>query len=208
MDGPSLRKAGILLFLGICEFAFCFVLAEIYYPGYSVSTNYISDLGATCRTGNCVFISPPLTIFNSSIVLLGALPVLRDILQLERLWIQSALILLRALGHRRSGRGHLQRELRLYSHVSSPPLPSSRSASRRSWCSRCEGPRIPTSRRHGGHHARGDFALLRDGHLLWDGRGRDGEDDCLSRAPWRHWASGVHDGRRQRGRCALAKPSR
>lgn len=71
MDGPSLRKAGILLFLGIFEFAFCFVLAEIYYPGYSVSTNYISDLGATCRTGNCVFNQPSSMIFNSSIVVLA-----------------------------------------------------------------------------------------------------------------------------------------
>lgn len=71
MDGPSLRKAGTLLFLGTAQFAFFFILAEIYYPGYNVSTNYISDLGATCRSGTCNFYQPSSAIFNSSIVLLG-----------------------------------------------------------------------------------------------------------------------------------------
>jgi len=71
LDGPSLRKAGTLLFLGTAQFAFFFILAEIYYPGYNVSTNYISDLGATCRSGTCNFYQPSSAIFNSSIVLLG-----------------------------------------------------------------------------------------------------------------------------------------
>ncbi len=73
MDGQSLKRAGIVIFLGSVQFAFGFVLAEIYYPGYSVSANYISDLGATCRNGVCTFFQPASTIFNSSIVLLGGL---------------------------------------------------------------------------------------------------------------------------------------
>ena len=71
MDGPSLKRAGALLFFGTVQFAFCFVLAEIYYPGYDVSANYISDLGATCRSGTCNFFQPSSAIFSSSIVLLA-----------------------------------------------------------------------------------------------------------------------------------------
>src|SRR5713226_7347304 len=40
MDGPSLKRAGALLFLGTVQFLFSFILAEIYYPGYDVSANY------------------------------------------------------------------------------------------------------------------------------------------------------------------------
>ena len=59
------------MFVGTAQFAFFFVLAEIYYPGYDVSTNFISDLGATCRSGVCKFVQPSSDIFNVSIVLLG-----------------------------------------------------------------------------------------------------------------------------------------
>ena len=71
MDGPLLKRAGTILFLGTGQFAFFFSLAEIYYPGYSVSFNTISDLGATCSNGVCEFFQPSSDIFNSSIVLLG-----------------------------------------------------------------------------------------------------------------------------------------
>ena len=71
MDGPLLRRAGTIIFLGTGQFAFFFALAEIYYPGYSVSLNTISDLGATCNNGVCEFFQPSSDIFNSSIVLLG-----------------------------------------------------------------------------------------------------------------------------------------
>ncbi len=59
------------MFLGTVQFLFCFILAEIYYPGYDVSANYISDLGATCRGGICKFVQPSSAIFNASVVLLG-----------------------------------------------------------------------------------------------------------------------------------------
>jgi hypothetical membrane protein len=71
MDAPSLKRAGILLFVGTGQFAFFFVLAEIYYPGYDVSTNVVSDLGATCKSGVCKFVQPSSDIFNASIVILG-----------------------------------------------------------------------------------------------------------------------------------------
>jgi hypothetical membrane protein len=71
VDAPSLKKAGTCIFVGTAQFAFFFVLAEIYYPGYDVSSNVISDLGATCKVGLCRFVQPSSDIFNVSIVLLG-----------------------------------------------------------------------------------------------------------------------------------------
>jgi hypothetical membrane protein len=73
MDPPSLKRAGIILFVGVAQFAFFFALAEIYYPGYDVSTQTISDLGATCKGGVCKFVQPSSDIFNASIVVLGIL---------------------------------------------------------------------------------------------------------------------------------------
>lgn len=71
VDAPTLKRAGTCIFVGTAQFAFFFVLAEIYYPGYDVSANFISDLGATCRSGVCKFVQPSSDIFNVSIVLLG-----------------------------------------------------------------------------------------------------------------------------------------
>jgi hypothetical membrane protein len=65
-------KAGTAFFVAGVEFSIGMILAEIYYPGYNVSTNYISDLGATC-TSTCVFHQPTATIFDSSIIILGLL---------------------------------------------------------------------------------------------------------------------------------------
>jgi hypothetical membrane protein len=76
MDGPTLKRAGTLLFVGAGQFAFFLTLAEIYYRGYDVSLNTISDLGATCRGGVCEFVQPSSDIFNASVVLLGILLVL------------------------------------------------------------------------------------------------------------------------------------
>jgi hypothetical membrane protein len=71
VDAPSLKRAGTTLFVGVGQFAFFFALAEIYYPGYDVSVQTISDLGATCSAGVCKFVQPSSDIFNASIVLLG-----------------------------------------------------------------------------------------------------------------------------------------
>jgi hypothetical membrane protein len=56
------QMAGLLLFVGTVQFAIFLTVAEEVYPGYSVSANYISDLGVgTAAAG----------IFNTSIVILG-----------------------------------------------------------------------------------------------------------------------------------------
>jgi hypothetical membrane protein len=73
VDAPSLKRAGTILFVGVAQFAFFFALAEIYYPGYDVSTQTISDLGATCKGSVCKFVQPSSDIFNASIVVLGIL---------------------------------------------------------------------------------------------------------------------------------------
>jgi hypothetical membrane protein len=52
----------LLLFGGTAEFAIGMTIAEIVYPGYNMSTNYISDLGV----GTAAAI-----VFNVSIILLG-----------------------------------------------------------------------------------------------------------------------------------------
>ena len=58
-------KAGAAFFIGALQFVVGMVLAEIYYPGYNVSTNVISDLGANPY--------PSAAIFDSSIFMLGLL---------------------------------------------------------------------------------------------------------------------------------------
>lgn len=77
MTLSNASKAGVAVFIGGVQFTIGFVLAEIYYPAYNVSTNYISDLGATCPTlQTCIVEQPTSTIFNSSIVLYGLLGLL------------------------------------------------------------------------------------------------------------------------------------
>lgn len=73
VDAPSLKRAGTILFVGVAQFAFFFALAEIYYPGYDVSVQPISDLGATCDGGVCKFVQPSSDIFNTSIIFLGVM---------------------------------------------------------------------------------------------------------------------------------------
>jgi hypothetical membrane protein len=73
MDGPTLKRAGTILFVGAGQFAFFMTLAEVYYPGYDVSANTISDLGATCKSGLCEFVQPSSYIFTASVLLLGIL---------------------------------------------------------------------------------------------------------------------------------------
>lgn len=66
------HAAGVLLFIGAVQFVLGMLIAEFLYPGYSVSMNYISDLGATCRT-TCIIHQPSASIFNTSVSLLGVL---------------------------------------------------------------------------------------------------------------------------------------
>jgi len=64
--------AGAFMFAGGVQFVVGMILAEIFYPGYSVSENYISDLGATCRD-TCIIYQPSAFIFNTSAIILGIL---------------------------------------------------------------------------------------------------------------------------------------
>ena len=55
--------AGALLLIAAIQFTLCIIIAEATYPGYSVSANYISDLG----------VGPSAIIFNASVFTLGLL---------------------------------------------------------------------------------------------------------------------------------------
>jgi hypothetical membrane protein len=63
MSYSKVKMAGLLFFLAVTQFVLCFIIAEALYPGYSVSGNYISDLG----------VGPSAIVFNSSVFLLGLL---------------------------------------------------------------------------------------------------------------------------------------
>lgn len=67
-----LKIGGALVFLGGGQFFIFLIVAEALYPGYNISTNVISDLGATCNP-NCVIHQPSSIIFNSSVIVLGIL---------------------------------------------------------------------------------------------------------------------------------------
>jgi hypothetical membrane protein len=73
MEYSDRTVAGALLFVGAVIFIIGLNVAEQLYPGYSVSLNSISDLGATCRGTTCHIVQPSATIFNSSIFLSGVL---------------------------------------------------------------------------------------------------------------------------------------
>jgi len=66
-------KAGAAIFVGAVQFGIGMILAEIYYPNYNVSNNYISDLGANCTPNPCLINQPTATIFDVSIALFGLL---------------------------------------------------------------------------------------------------------------------------------------
>ena len=61
----EIQFASLFLFIGIAEFMILVFIAGFIFPGYSVSNNYISDLG------NYRMHLPSAYIFNTSIILLG-----------------------------------------------------------------------------------------------------------------------------------------
>jgi len=63
MDSHNKTIVGALLFVGGLQFVVAMIVAEAVYPNYSVSGNYISDLG--------VWSKPSAIIFDPSIILLG-----------------------------------------------------------------------------------------------------------------------------------------
>lgn len=66
------KLAGTCAFIGAVQGIVGIGVAEELYPGYSVSANYISDLGATCRT-TCTIQEPASLVFNSTVIVLGIL---------------------------------------------------------------------------------------------------------------------------------------
>jgi len=68
--------AGLLVFVAAAQFFVGMLIAEALYPDYSISDNYISDLGATCTDTGCVIYQPTANIFNASVILLGLLAVI------------------------------------------------------------------------------------------------------------------------------------
>lgn len=74
----SQRLAGTLLLVGLTQFILLIQVSEAFYPNYSTSQNYISDLGATCKfpSGSCTVFQPSAFIFNGSLIVLGILVVL------------------------------------------------------------------------------------------------------------------------------------
>jgi hypothetical membrane protein len=58
---PKIRLAGALLCIGNIQFLLVMTIAEALYPGYSITSNFISDLG----------VGPTALLFNVSIILLG-----------------------------------------------------------------------------------------------------------------------------------------
>lgn len=71
--------AGLLLLVGGVTFLMVLHLAETTFPGYSVSLNWISDLGQSCSYAgtnwphDCVYVQPAATIFTAGAVLFGGL---------------------------------------------------------------------------------------------------------------------------------------
>jgi len=80
-------KAGVAIFVGAVQFSLCLILSEIVYSTsgplntsgsgnttgyiYSVANNYVSDLGANCRT-TCTSV-PSAYLFDTSIAVMGLL---------------------------------------------------------------------------------------------------------------------------------------
>ncbi len=87
------RAAGILIAAGMVQFMMLMLLAEILYPHYSVSTNYISDLG----------VGSTALIFNGSIMLLGLMLLLaayvsKETIKSHSMWILIAIVGIAAFG--------------------------------------------------------------------------------------------------------------
>ena len=63
MEYSGEKLAGLVFLIAVTQFILALVIAEALYPGYSVSDNYVSDLG----------VGPSSAVFNSSVFLLGIL---------------------------------------------------------------------------------------------------------------------------------------
>jgi len=71
----SLKIGGALYIIAVFQFFVFELVAETLYPGFSISNNYISDLGATCSAppsiASCAVYQPSATIYDTTVFLLG-----------------------------------------------------------------------------------------------------------------------------------------
>ena len=90
---PKKEIAGALFFIAVSQFFIGLAIAQALYPDYSLSRNYISDLG----------IGPSATVFNLSIFILGLLSLigtyfLRGISSLKTINTLLLLVSIAAMG--------------------------------------------------------------------------------------------------------------
>jgi hypothetical membrane protein len=111
-------KAGSFLFAGMVLFIIGLNVSEELYPGYSVSENYISDLGATCRSGECRVFQPSSMIFNSCVFIAGLCAVIASYFLCQEYKRHLFPVLLAVAGAGAMGVG-LFPEYHLYFHYSS-----------------------------------------------------------------------------------------
>ena len=71
----TIKIGGLLYVVAVFQFFVLELVAETLYPGYSVASNYISDLGATCvkppSTQICVVRQPSAKIFDATVFIMG-----------------------------------------------------------------------------------------------------------------------------------------
>ena len=72
------KLAGIILLMGCLQFLLAVNLAEALFPGYSIATNTLSDLGGTVPA-----VEPSAFIFNLSVIFLGILSLAAVVLILK-----------------------------------------------------------------------------------------------------------------------------
>lgn len=82
------KYGGILLLIGSIQFTLSMWISENLYPDYSITNNYISDLGV----GNTAII------FNTSVAILGVFTILSSILLINIIRKSSILLFLTGLG--------------------------------------------------------------------------------------------------------------
>lgn len=90
-----LRSPGLLLLVGGLEMLFLIHLAEFLYPGYSVSQDYISELGVGPTTSRVIF-TVALMVFG--LMALMASFLLRERDRRSRLWLLLGLSAIGAIG--------------------------------------------------------------------------------------------------------------
>ena len=73
----TIKIGGLLYVVAVFQFFVFELVAETLYPGYSVASNYVSDLGATCVNPpsnlSCVVHQPTAAIFDATVSLMGLL---------------------------------------------------------------------------------------------------------------------------------------